>query len=256
MSSPTSLTAAQDILPERARQWLSTCRVKLFADGPDLADLAGLLRQPYIKGITTNPTLLRKAGIADYETFGRELLTTVKDLPVSFEVIADEFDEMERQALKIASWAANVYVKIPVTNTRRESSAELVRRLSQAGAQINVTAMLTVEQVRTMAKALEGGPPAVVSLFAGRVADTGRDPVPIMREAAGVLRRYPNVELLWASPRELLNVIQAEEVGCDIITLTSDLLAKLELIGKDLTAYSAETVSMFHGDAMRAGYEL
>jgi len=256
MASVTSPAAVQDVLPEAARQWLSSCRVKIFADGPDLTDLQKLVRQPFIKGFTTNPTLLRKAGVADYETFARDMLAVVRDRPVSFAVTADEFPDMERQALEIAGWADNVYVKIPVTTTRGKSSGQLVRRLSQAGVKVNVTAMLTLEQIGEMAEALDGGAPGVVSLFAGRVADTGRDPVPVIAEAVRLLHSRPRIELLWASPRELLNVFQAEEVGCHIITLTSDLLAKLSLIGKDLTAYSAETVAMFWNDARRAGYDL
>jgi transaldolase len=256
MASVTSPAAVEADLPEAARRWLSTCRVKIFADGPDLSDLSKLLAQPYIRGVTTNPTLLRKAGVADYEAFGREMLATVRHLPVSFEVIADDFVEMERQAHKIAGWGDNVYVKIPVTNTRGQSSAELVRRLSRAGVKVNVTAMLTLAQIAGMVEMLDGGAPGIVSLFAGRVADTGRDPVPVIADAVRLLEAHPGIELLWASPRELLNLFQAEAAGCHIITMTADLLDKLQLIGKDLAAYSAETVAMFYGDARRAGYEL
>jgi transaldolase len=247
---------ATNLLPEAARRWLSTARVKVFADGPDLSHLDKLAEQPHIRGITTNPTLLRKGNVRDYEAFARQLLAVIRDRPVSFEVIADEFDQMERQARKIAGWAGNVYVKIPVTNTRGESSRQLVHRLSHSGVKVNTTALLTLDQVREMAEALEGGAAAYVSVFAGRVADTGQDPAPMMAEAVDILRAQPNTELIWASPRELLNLFQADACGCHIITMTADLLAKLSLIGKDLTAYSAETVGMLHGDAVQAGYEL
>jgi transaldolase len=255
MASVTSRAEGR-ALPGPARQWLSKCRTRIFADGPDLADLDSLLLQPLIRGFTTNPTLLRKAGVSDYEAFGRDMLARVRDLPVSFEVIADDFADMERQARKIAGWAGNVYVKIPVTTTRAESSRELVHRLSASGVKVNVTALLTLDQVREMAAAVDGGAPAFISVFAGRVADTGRDPAQMMAEAAALLRGQSNVELIWASPRELLNLFQADAAGCHIITLTADLLAKLELIGKDLAGYSAETVAMLRDDALRAGYQL
>ncbi|MFI5266652.1 MAG: transaldolase [Chloroflexota bacterium] len=242
--------------PEAARRWLSTARVKVFADGPDLSQIEKIVEQPHIRGVTTNPTLLRKANVVDYEAFARQLLSVIHDRPVSFEVIADEFDQMERQALKIAGWADNVYVKIPVCNTRGESSAELVHRLSHSGVKVNTTALLTLDQVREMAEALRGGAPAFVSVFAGRVADTGVDPVPMMATAVDILRDQPNTELIWASPRELLNLFQADACGCHVITMTADLLAKLSLVGKDLTAYSAETVGMLYNDAVQAGYEL
>jgi transaldolase len=247
---------AMDRLPEAARRWLSGCRVKLFADGPDLSQIQQIANQPYIRGITTNPTLLRKAGVANYETFARQLLSVIADRPVSFEVIADDLDEMERQAHKIASWGANVYVKIPGSTTRGESSHQLVRRLSHDGVQVNATALLTLDQVRTFGEALRGGAPAFVSVFAGRVADTGVDPAPMMAEAVNLLRPSPNAELIWSSPRELLNLFQANACGCHVITMTADLLAKLSLIGKDLASYSVETVAMLYGDAVEAGYEL
>lgn len=247
---------AMNLLPEGARRWLSSARVKVFADGPDLSQIEQIANQPYIAGITTNPTLLRKANVSNYESFARQLLSVIHDRPVSFEVIADEFDEMERQAHKIASWGSNVYVKIPGITTRGEPSTKLVQRLSQEGVQVNATALLTLDQVRAMGRALSGGAPAFVSVFAGRVADTGVDPVPMMGEAVKVLRQSPNAELIWSSPRELLNLFQADACGCHIITMTADLLAKLSLIGKDLAAYSTETVAMLHGDAVQAGYEL
>lgn len=235
---------------------LADLRIKIFSDGADLQGILAMCANPLIKGFTTNPTLMRKAGVADYEAFGRELLAHVRDRPVSLEVFADDFDEMERQALYIASWGPNVNVKVPVTNTRGDSSARLIERLSKQGVVLNVTALLTLEQVRTVARALCPATPAIVSVFAGRVADTGVDPVPHMAEALKLLSDRPKAELLWASPRELLNVFQADAVGCHIITATSDVLAKLGLVGKDLTEYSRETVQMFYRDATAAGYEI
>lgn len=231
-------------------------KIRIFADGADLGGMLELYRRPYIQGFTTNPTLMRKAGVSDYEKFAREVLAAIPDRPISFEVFSDEFDEMRRQAEKIARWGANVYVKIPVTNTRRESSAALVRELARSGVKLNVTALLSLAQVREMGAALAGGPPACVSVFAGRVADTGVDPVPLMAQALEILKPAPNAELLWASPRELLNLFQADALGCPIITVTSDILKKLELVGKDLDDYSLETVRMFRDDAVKAGYKL
>jgi transaldolase len=199
---------------------------------------------------------MRSAGVKDYEVFAREILEIVKDRPVSFEVFADEFLEMERQARKIAAWAENVFVKIPVTNTRRQPSLELVRTLSHSGVKVNVTAVLTLEQVRSAAAALAGGGPAVISVFAGRIADTGRDPLPVMTAAVEIVSAYPNVELIWASPRELLNIFQANQAGCHIITVPESILAKLEVVGKDLNDYSLETVRMFHNDAAKSAYQL
>ena len=235
---------------------LAELHVKIFADGADRASMLELYRNPLIKGFTTNPTLMRKAGIADYQAFACDILRTIADRPVSFEVFSDEFDEMERQAHLITSWGPNVYVKIPITNTRGESSLPLVRRLASAGVKQNVTAMLTLDQVRGARDALAGGPSAFVSLFAGRVADTGVDPVPHMTRAVELLRAHPNLELIWSSPRELLNIFQADEIGCHIITVTSDVLKKLELVGRDLTEYSLDTVKMFRNDAVRAGFTL
>ncbi len=235
---------------------LDDLRVKIFADGADKADMLELYRNPLIKGFTTNPTLMRKAGVSDYRTFAQEILAAIPDRPVSFEVFSDDFDEMERQALEISSWGENVYVKIPVTNTRGESSGELVRKLADAAVRMNVTAMLTLDQVRDVSRCLAGGPPCFVSVFAGRIADTGRDPVPLMAAAVELLRPYPNLELIWASPRELLNIFQADAVGCHIITATHDVLRKLSLVGKDLHERSLETVQMFYDDAQQAGYRL
>ena len=233
---------------------ISELAVKIFADGADKAGMLEMYRNPIIRGFTTNPTLMRKAGIRDYEAFAREILAAIPDRPISLEVLADEFSAMERQARAIAGWAENVFVKIPVTNTRGESSADLVRRLCHDGVQLNVTALLTLDQVRTVAECLAGGAPANVSVFAGRIADTGRDPVPVMAAAVDALRAAPNAELIWASPRELLNVFQADAVGCHIITATHDILKKLALVGKDLSEFSLETVKMFYSDAVASGF--
>ena len=235
---------------------LSELKVKIFADGADKAGMLEMYRNLLIKGFTTNPTLMRKAGISDYEAFALDILQAIPDRPISFEVFSDEFPEMARQARKIAAWGEHVYVKIPVTNTRAESSAELIHDLAQAGVKLNVTALTAPDQVRDVSAALAEGPPAIVSIFAGRIADTGRDPVPIMAAALELVRPYPNIELIWASPRELLNIFQADAIGCHIITVTSDVLRKLHLIGKDLHQYSLDTVKMFHDDAMKAGYSL
>jgi transaldolase len=230
--------------------------VKLFADGAERGEMLRMYRNPLIRGFTTNPTLMRKAGITGYEAFARDVLTAIPDRPISLEVFSDEFGEMEQQALKIASWGDNVYVKIPVTNTRGESSSPLLRCLSEKNVKLNVTALLTVEQVDEVTKAMATCPSGYVSVFAGRIADTGRDPVPVMRQAVEILSSTPRLELIWASPRELFNVFQADQVGCHVITATNDILKKLELVGKDLSAYSLETVKMFRDDAMKAGFEL
>jgi transaldolase len=235
---------------------VSELKVKLFADGADKNQILRALANPFIRGFTTNPTLMRAAGVKDYEAFAKEVLEVVRDRPISFEVITDEFAEMERQALKISSWAENVYVKIPITNTRGESSMKLAGRLSRSGIKVNVTAVLTLDQVREATAALGGGAPAVISVFAGRIADTGRDPVPIMATGVEILSAYSNIELLWASPRELLNVFQADDIGCHIITATENVLSKLHTVGKDLLDFSLETVQMFQSDATRSGYEL
>lgn len=231
--------------------------IKVFCDAADLASMLQLAKNPRISGYTTNPTLMRKAGVTDYRAFAKAALEAVTDKPISFEVLADDFAGMEKQALEISTWAKNVYVKIPVTNTRRESAAGLVKRLAQAGVKVNVTACFTAEQVRAVSAALSGGPPSVVSVFAGRIADSGRDPKPHMAEALKICRAADkNIELLWASPREVLNVVEAEQVGCDIITATPDLLSKLSLLGKSLDDFSQETVEMFFRDATGAGYKL
>ena len=231
-------------------------RIELYADGADIRDMIAARRNGLVKGFTTNPTLMRKSGVTDYEAFAREALEAVSGMPISFEVFADEFDEMERQAKYIATWGESVFVKIPVTNTRGESAVPLIRRLSSAGVKLNVTAILTLEQVRDVVDALDAKVPAIVSVFAGRIADTGRDPVPLMREAAAITRARPKAQLLWASPRELLNIFQAEECGCHIITVTGDILKKLSMVGKSLDELSLDTVKMFYNDASAAGFRL
>jgi len=231
-------------------------RVKIFADGASLPDMVALGRRPYVRGFTTNPTLMRKAGVQDYETFAREVLAAIRTRPVSFEVCSDDFADMEIQARTIASWADNVYVKIPITNTLGQSSCALAHELSHDGVKVNLTAVLTLDQVSAGVAALAGGAPSAISIFAGRIADTGRDPVPIMRSARSIIDEAPSVELVWASPRQVFNVVEADVAGCDIITLTIDLLDKLSLLGKDLGELSLETVTMFRNDAVRAGYAL
>jgi len=235
---------------------LEQLKVKIFADGADLDGILELYRNPYITGFTTNPTLMQKSGISDYEKFARDVLEKIPDRPISFEVFSDEFDEMERQARKIAAWGKNVYVKIPVTNTRRETSTELVRRLALEGVQLNVTALMTLEQVRVISKALESHAPSYISIFAGRIADTGRDPMPLMKEAVEIMSPHKTQELIWASPRELLNIFHADDIGCHVITVTHDILKKLSLVGKSLDEYSLDTVIMFRNDALKAGYKL
>lgn len=230
--------------------------IKIFADGADFDTIVKLSANPLIKGFTTNPTLARAAGVTGYEEFGRRVLAAVPDCPVSLEVFADEFPEMLRQARTIASWGKNVNVKIPVTNTKKEFAGDVIRQLSADGVVVNVTAVMTLEQVRHIAESLAFDTPAIVSVFAGRIADTGVDPVPMMAEAVRILRQRPKAELLWASPRELLNIFQADDVGCHIITATKDVLAKLSLVGKDLEAYSLETVQMFRRDAISAGFTI
>ena len=230
--------------------------IKIFADGADKAGMLSMYNNPRIDGFTTNPTLMRKAGITDYIGFAKEILQTIDDKPVSFEVFADEFEEMERQAREIATWGSNVYVKIPVINTKKISCASLIKKLSAEGVQLNITAILSLEQVSEVAEALKNGSSSFVSVFAGRIADTGVDPVPLMKRALEILKPVSNAELLWASPREVLNVYQAESIGCHIITATNDILKKLDLKGKDLEEYSLETVQMFFDDAQQAGYRL
>jgi transaldolase len=235
---------------------ITDLNVKIFADGADVAGMLDLYAKPYIKGFTTNPTLMAQAGIHDYRAFAKLVLQAIPDRPISFEVFSDEFGEMETQAREIASWGPNVYVKIPVTNTRGEPSYDLVERLSNAGVKLNVTALLTLPQVRDVVTRVRGGAPSCISVFAGRVADTGRDPVPFMAAAVQLIAMAPRAELIWASPRELLNIFHAESVGCHIITVTHDVLKKIPLIGRDLAEYSLDTVKMFRADALKAGFTL
>jgi transaldolase len=235
---------------------LRELRVRLYADGADRAGIEALASNPAVSGFTTNPTLMRASGVADFEGFARDVLPLVGNRPISFEVFADDFDEMIRQARRIASWGEQVFVKIPVTDTRGRPTSGVLRTLSSEGIQLNVTAMTTFEQVQRAVDCLAPGAQHFVSLFAGRIADTGRDPIPIVRRCLEPLTQRPDVKLIWASPREILNVIQADEVGCHVITVTGDLLKKLPLLGKDLDDYSLETVRMFHRDATTAGYQL
>lgn len=231
-------------------------RVKIFADGADRSRVEALCAEPWIRGFTTNPTLMRLAGVADYQTFARNLLELVPDRPISFEVIADELDEIERQARLIASWGENVYVKVPITTTRGDTTAEVVRSLAGSGIKVNVTALMTLDQVEDAGGWLADGPGGYVSVFAGRIADSGRDPIPIMTAALELLAPYPQLELIWASPREVLNVVQADAIDCHIITVTDEILRRLPSLGRDLGEFSLDTVRMFHRDAQAAGYSL
>jgi transaldolase len=230
--------------------------VKIFADGADKASMLEMATKPYVKGLTTNPTLMKKAGVADYRAFCKDILTHIKDKPLSFEVFSDDFADMERQAMEIASWGDNVYVKIPVTNTQQETCYALVKKLGVQKVKMNVTALMTITQVRDVVAALNPHVPSYVSVFAGRIADTGRDPLPMMAAAVEMLKVAPAAELIWASPRELLNIFQADDIGCQIITVTHDILKKLSLVGYDLDAYSLDTVKMFYNDAVAAGFKL
>src|SRR6266446_8401090 len=230
--------------------------VKIFADGADKAGMLEMYAKPYIKGLTTNPTLMRKAGLTDYRAFAKDILKAIPDKPISFEVFSDDFADIERQAIEIAGWGNNVYVKIPVTNTKREPSYDLVRKLAKRKVKINVTAIMTLAQVKDVVAALDPATPSYVSVFAGRIADTGRDPVPHMAEAVKLLKVNPKAELIWASPRELLNIFQADAIGCHIITVTNDILKKLTFVGFDLDNYSLDTVKMFYNDALAAGFKL
>jgi transaldolase len=235
---------------------LDQLKIKIFGDGADLEQMLELAKKPYIKGFTTNPTLMRKAGVTDYVAFARRALEEITDKPISFEVFTDELDEIHEQAREISSWAPNVYVKVPVTNTKGESTEEVVRALTSSGAKVNVTGILTLPQVENVTRTLDGGAPSIVSVFAGRVADTGVDPVPHMIKALEFTNTVPTTELLWASPRELLNIVQADGIGCDIITVTGDVLAKLPLLGKNLAEYSLDTVTMFYRDGHESGFTL
>ena len=230
--------------------------VKIYADGAELSGIVEMAKNPIIKGFTTNPTLMRKAGISDYKKFALEVIEAVPDRPISFEVFSDDFDEMYSQAMEIGSWGNNVNIKVPVTNTRNEFSGDLIKKLSAQGLFVNVTALMTLDQVKMVMDSLKGDAPAYISVFAGRIADTGRDPMPVMTKAAEISRTRSNTEIIWASPRELLNVFQANESGVHIITVANDILNKLSLVGKDLEAYSLETVKMFRNDALKAGFTI
>jgi transaldolase len=231
-------------------------QLKLFADGADLQEMIKEYQKGVVQGFTTNPTLMKKAGVKNYENFAKSALRAIPDLPISFEVFSDDFSEMEREARKVAQWGNTVYIKIPITNTKRESSLSLIRKLSHDGLKINVTAILTYDQVKGAFDALSSKTPAIISVFAGRIADTGVDPVPIMRQSSQLLRSKPNIELLWASSREMFNLFQAEQCGCQIITVTNDILKKLSLVGKDLDELSLDTVKMFYNDAHSSGYTI
>ena len=231
-------------------------KIKLYCDGANFDDIVSMAKNPSIRGFTTNPTLIRKAGITDYEAFGRKILAAVPNRPISLEVFADDLDHMETQGRAIAEWGRNVNVKIPVINTKREFTGPVIQRLARDGVVLNVTAIMNLDQVRRVAQVLDPNTPAIVSVFAGRIADTGIDPVPLMAEAVNILKDRPKAELLWASPRELLNVFQADSIGCQIITATTDILGKLKLVGKDLDEYSLDTVKMFYNDAQAAGFSI
>jgi len=233
---------------------MNNVNIKIFADGADIKEMKKLYREGIVKGFTTNPTLMRKAGITDYETFAKSVLTEIPDLPISFEVFSDDFEEMEYEARHIASWGENIYVKIPITNTRGESSIPLIEKLSDEGLYLNITAILTVEQVKNVSKVLNPDVKSIVSVFAGRIADTGRDPIPYIKQAISILKINPLAEVLWASPRELFNIFQAESCGCHIITVVNDILKKFSLIGKNLDELSLDTVKMFYNDGQIAGY--
>ena len=231
-------------------------KVKIFSDGADKEEMLDMASKTFIRGLTTNPTLMKKAGIKDYEAFAKDILSTIKEKPISFEVFSDDFDEMEKQAMKITSWADNVYVKIPVTNTKKESSKELIKRLVEKEVKLNITAIMTLDQVKTVLSVLDNKVPSIISVFAGRIADTGKDPIPLMKECLTEMKINPKSELLWASPRELLNIIQADQIGCHIITVTKDVIKKLKLVNYDLEDYSLDTVKMFYKDAVDAGFKI
>ena len=239
-------------MPDR----ISQLQVKIFADGADRESILALSKDPLIKGFTTNPTLMRKAGVKNYESFCRDLVNAIPGRPFSFEVFSDDFEEMERQATRIAGWGPNVYVKIPITNTRTQSSSLLIHRLCKQGVKVNVTAVMTLDQVDAVLPHLKNGPPSYISVFAGRIADAGCDPLPTICATLTKIRSYPQIELIWASPRELFNIVQADQIGCHIITVTSDILKKLPSLGRDLGEFSLDTVKMFHDDARAAGYAL
>lgn len=230
--------------------------IKIFADGAEKAGMLEMYNNPQISGFTTNPTLMNKGGVKSYVDFSKDILSSIKDKPISLEVFSDDFDEMERQALEINSWGENVYVKIPITNTKRESAVNLIEKLAKKGVKLNITAIMTIQQVKDILPALKHSPASYVSVFAGRIADAGVDPIPVMKEAVELLKPYPQMELIWASPRELLNIVQANDIGCHVITVTNDILKKLPTLGKDLDEFSLDTVKMFYNDAQAAGYKI
>jgi transaldolase len=231
-------------------------KVKIFADGAEKAGMLEMAGKSWVQGLTTNPTLMRKVGISDYKAFAKDILGLIRQKPISFEVFSDEFSEMERQAMEIASWGDNVYVKVPITNTRREAIYPLIQKLVTRKVKLNVTALMTLEQVKGTVEALDPTVPSYISVFAGRIADTGQDPLPLMVDSLKAMKTNPNAELIWASPRELLNIFQADEIGCHIITVTNDILKKLSLVGYDLSEYSLDTVKMFYKDGKAAGFEI
>lgn len=235
---------------------IDSLKVKIFADGADKNAMLEMYKKPFIQGLTTNPTLMNKAGIRDYRDFCKDILLSIKDKPLSFEVFSDDFKEMYRQAIEIASWGDNVYVKIPITNTKKEGCYTLVKELAEQNVKVNVTAMMTLDQVSKVIGVLNPNVPSYISIFAGRIADTGRDPLPIMMSALEIMESNSKSELIWASPRELLNIFQADEIGCHVITVTSDILKKLSLVGYDLDTYSLDTVKMFYNDAVVAGFRI
>ena len=235
---------------------LDTLKVKIFADGANKKNMLEMYSKNFVKGLTTNPSLMKKEGIKDYKNFCIDILKLIKDKPISFEVFSDDFNEMERQALEIASWAENVYVKIPITNTKKKTCYRTIKKLSKNKVKLNITAVMTLNQVKEIVSVLQPNVPSYVSVFAGRIADTGTDPLPIMAEAVKLLKSLPASELIWASPRELLNIFQADSIGCQIITVTNDILKKLSLIDYDLNQYSLDTVKMFYNDAVDAGFKL
>ena len=235
---------------------LKKLKIKIFADGADIEDMKTAYKQGIVRGFTTNPTLMKKAGITDYEAFAKAVLAEITDLPISFEVFSDDFESMDREARKIASWGDNIHIKIPITNTQGELSVPLIQKLSSEGVPLNITAMMTLDQVKAVAAALNPEVSSIVSMFAGRIADSGRDPVPNMKESADILKSSPKAELLWASPREVLNIFHAEQCGCKIITVTNDILKKLPVIGKDLEEFSLDTVKMFYNDAKASGFKI
>ena len=231
-------------------------KVKIFSDGADKEDMLDMASKTFIRGLTTNPTLMKKAGIKDYEAFAKDILSTIKEKPISFEVFSDDFNEMEKQAMKITSWADNVYVKIPITNTKKESSKELIKRLAEKKVKLNITAIFTVDQVKTALAALDNNVPSIISVFCGRIADTGRDPIPLMNDCLNEMKINSKSELLWASPRELINIIQADKIGCHIITVSNDIIKKLQFINYDLEKYSLDTVKAFYKDAVDANFKI